>query len=40
MDLDKNLFKSDYIAEASEILNSLDELAFKAAKENRNAACF
>ena len=37
MDLDKNLFKSDYIAEAREILNSLDELAFKAAKENRNA---
>lgn len=32
MNLDKNLFKADYIAEAREILDSLDEFAFQAAK--------
>ena len=38
MNLDKNLFKADYIAEAREILDSLDEVAFQAAKEHTNAS--
>lgn len=38
MNLDKNLFKADYIAEAREILDSLDEFAFQAAKEHTNAS--
>ena len=36
MDLDKNLFKSDYISEAREILDSLDDIAIEATKEKRN----
>ena len=33
MNLDKNLFKSDYISEAREILDSLDDIAIEASKE-------
>ena len=36
MNLDKNLFKVDYISEAREILNSLDDIAIAATKEKRN----
>ena len=36
MNLDKNLFKADYVSEAREILDSLDDLAIKALKTNRN----
>ena len=39
MDLDKNLFKADYIPEAREILNSLDDVAIAATKEKRNTKC-
>ena len=39
MNLDKNLFKADYISEAREILDSLDDIAYKAAKETRNTSC-
>ena len=35
MNLDKNLFKTDYISEAREILDSLDELA-KECNYSRN----
>ncbi len=38
MNLDKNLFKSDYIAEAREILDSLDDIAIQAAKKTRNTS--
>ena len=38
MNLDKNLFKSDYIAEAREILDSLDDIALQAAKKTRNTS--
>ncbi len=38
MNLDKNLFISDYISEAREILDSLDDIAIQALKENRNVA--
>ena len=37
MNLDKNLFKSDYISEAREILDTLDDIAIKAAKEAHNS---
>ena len=37
MDLDKNLFKSDYISEAREILDSLDDISIEATKEKRNS---
>ena len=37
MNLDKNLFKADYISESREILNSLDDIAIKASKEKRNS---
>ena len=37
MNLDKNLFKADYISEAREILNSLDDIAIKSSKEKRNS---
>ena len=37
MNLDKNLFKSDYISEAREILDTLDDIAIKAAKEVHNS---
>lgn len=37
MNLDKNLFKSDYISEAREILDSLDDIAIEASKEKRNS---
>ena len=37
MNLDKNLFKTDYISEAREILDSLDDIAIVASKEKRNA---
>ena len=33
MNLDKNLFKADYISEAREILDSLDEMAIQATKK-------
>ena len=36
MNLDKNLFKTDYISEAREILDSLDDIAIAASKEKRN----
>ena len=36
MNLDKNLFKADYISEVREILDSLDDIAFKAIKTTRN----
>ena len=36
MNLDKNLFKADYISEAREILDSLDDMAIQAAKKTRN----
>ncbi len=36
MNLDKNLFKADYISESREILDSLDDIAIKATKEKRN----
>ena len=36
MNLDKNLFKTDYISEAREILDSLDDIAIVASKEKRN----
>lgn len=38
MNLDKNLFKSDYISEAREILDSLDDIAIQAAKKTRNTS--
>ena len=37
MNLDKNLFKADYIAESREILDSLDDIAIEASKEKRNS---
>ena len=37
MNLDKNLFKADYISEAREILDSLDEMAIQATKKTRNS---
>ncbi|MCR4741308.1 MAG: response regulator [Treponema sp.] len=37
MNLDKNLFIADYISEAREILDSLDELAMAATKEKGNS---
>jgi two-component system chemotaxis sensor kinase CheA len=36
MNLDKNLFKADYVAEAREILDSLDDIAIQSAKKTRN----
>ena len=36
MNLDKNLFKTDYISEAREILDSLDDIAIQATKVKRN----
>ncbi|BDC92510.1 hybrid sensor histidine kinase/response regulator [Treponema bryantii] len=39
MNLDKNLFKTDYISEAREILDSLDDIAILASKEKRNTGC-
>ena len=39
MNLDKNLFKTDYISEAREILDSLDDMAIKATKKTRNSKC-
>ena len=39
MNLDKNLFKADYISEAREILDSLDDMAIQAIKKNRNSDC-
>ena len=36
MDIDKNLFLTDYISEAREILDSLDDIAIQAAKLKRN----
>ncbi len=39
MKIDKNQFKADYISEAREILDSLDDIAIQAAKENRNTKC-
>ena len=39
MNLDKNQFKADYISEAREILDSLDDIAMQAAKETRNTGC-
>jgi chemotaxis protein histidine kinase CheA len=39
MNLDKNLFKTDYISEAREILDSLDDSAILASKEKRNTGC-
>ncbi|MCR4735869.1 MAG: response regulator [Treponema sp.] len=38
MNVDKNLFIADYIAEARELLDSLDEIAIDATKEKRNSA--
>lgn len=37
MNLDKNLFITDYISESREILDSLDDIAIVASKEKRNA---
>ncbi len=37
MNLDKNLFKADYISEAREILNSIDDIAIQASKEKQNS---
>ena len=39
MNIDKNLFKTDYISEAREILDSLDDIAIEATKEKRNSNC-
>ena len=39
MNLDKNLFKADFISEAREILDSLDDIAILATKEKRNTDC-
>ena len=39
MNLDKNLFKTDYISEAREILDSLDDIAIEASKKKRNLEC-
>ena len=39
MNLDKKLFITDYISEAREILDSLDDMAIAATKEKRNADC-
>ncbi len=36
MNLDKDLFKTDYISEAREILDSLDDIAIQATKVKRN----
>ena len=36
MNLDKNMFMADYISEAREILDSLDDIAVSATKEKRN----
>ena len=36
MNIDKNLFLTDYISEAREILDSLDDSAIQAAKVKRN----
>ena len=38
MNLDKNLFKADYVSEARGILDSLDDIAIQSAKKNRNTA--
>ena len=39
MNIDKNLFKTDFISEAREILDSLDDIAILATKEKRNTDC-
>ena len=39
MNLDKNLFKTDYISEAREILDSLDDMAIQATKKTQNNKC-
>ena len=39
MNLDKNIFKADYISESREILDSLDDIAIQASKEKRNGDC-
>ncbi len=39
MNLDKSLFLTDYISEAREILDSLDDMAIAATKEKRNGNC-
>ncbi|MDD5930472.1 MAG: response regulator [Spirochaetales bacterium] len=39
MNLDKNLFLSDYVSESREILDSLDDIAIVASKEKRNTDC-
>ncbi len=39
MNLDKNLFKADFVSEAREILDSLDDVAITATKEKRNTNC-
>jgi two-component system chemotaxis sensor kinase CheA len=36
MEIDKSLFIADYISEARENLDSIDDIAFQALKENRN----
>ena len=38
MNLDKNLFKADYISESREILDSLDDIAIKATKDIASSA--
>ncbi len=38
MNLDKNLFKADYVSEARGILDSLDDIAIQSAKKTRNTA--
>ncbi len=37
MTLDKNLFIADYISESREILDTLDDIAIKSMKDNRNS---
>lgn len=39
MNIDKSLFLTDFIAEAREILDSIDDMAMAATKEKRNTGC-
>jgi two-component system chemotaxis sensor kinase CheA len=39
MNIDKNLYIADYISEAREILDSLDDIAIEASKKKRNTGC-
>ena len=38
MNLDKSLFVADYISEARDILDSLDDMAIASTKDKRNTS--